>query len=734
MSTAHYAVNGETAVITLDNPPVNGLGHALRSGIVAGLERALGDPKVKAVIITGSGKAFSGGADIKEFNTPAMSAEPNLHSVIRAIEAADKPVIAAINGTVMGGGLELALGCHFRVAQAGVQVALPEVKLGLLPGAGGTQRLPRLIGLEHALNMIVSGAAIPSDMFKGSPLFDDFTSDKVLDAALAFAKKVVAEKRPLKLVRDLKVRHANPEGFFLVAKNTITGMAGPFPAPLKCFEAVKASITSRSFDEGLARERELFGELLMTPESRALRHAFFGERAAGKIPDVDDKTPTRAIKKAAVIGAGTMGGGIAMNFANAGIPVTVLEMKQEALDKGLGIIRKNYENSLKKGKLTQDKLDQRMGLIKGTLKYEDLKDADIVIEAVFEDMNVKKTVFETLDKVMKKGAILASNTSTLDLDAIAAFTKRPQDVIGTHFFSPANVMRLLEVVRGKKTSKDVLATTMQLGKTIKKFPVVSGVCDGFIGNRMIHQYGRESQALMMEGASPQQVDKAIEKFGFAMGPFRMGDLAGLDVGWYIRKRHYAEHPDLPRAVVADKVCELGRYGQKTGKGWYSYKPGDRTAYPDPEVEKIIEEARKAAGIAPRKIPDAEIVERLVFALVNEGARILEEGIALRASDVDMVYLNGYGFPIHRGGPMCYADGVGLFSVEAAMRRFARNPHTDQKFWQPAALIRSLAASGGSFASLDAQGPLAATKLAKPKVAKPAKPAKSKSKSKSKAAA
>jgi 3-hydroxyacyl-CoA dehydrogenase len=718
MSTAHYAVSGETAVITLDNPPVNGLGHALRAGIVAGLERALADPKVQAVVITGSGKAFSGGADIKEFNTPAMSAEPNLHSVIKAIEASDKPVIAAINGTAMGGGLELALGCHFRVAQAGVQVALPEVKLGLLPGAGGTQRLPRLIGLEHALNMIVSGAAVPSDLFKGSPLFDEFVAADALNGALAFASRVVGERRPLKLVRDLKVRHANAEGFFLVAKNTVTGIAGPFPAPLKCLEAVKASVTSKSFDEGLARERELFGELLMTPESRALRHAFFGERAAGKIPDVPEGTPTRPIRQAAVIGAGTMGGGIAMNFVNAGIPVTILEMKQEALDKGLGTIRKNYEGSLRKGKLTQAQLDQRLALIKPTLRYEDLKDADIVIEAVFEDMGVKQQVFETLDKIMKKGAILASNTSTLDLDKIAAFTKRPQDVIGTHFFSPANVMRLLEVVRGRKTAKDVLATVMQLGKTIRKFAVVSGVCDGFIGNRMIHQYGRESQALMMEGAAPQQVDKAIEKFGFAMGPFRMGDLAGLDVGWYIRKRHYAEHPGTPRAVVADRICELGRYGQKTGKGWYSYKPGDRTAYPDPEVEKIINDARSAAGITPRKVGDAEIVERLVFALVNEGARILEEGIALRASDVDMVYLNGYGFPLHRGGPMCYADAVGLFSVEAAMRRFAKNPFTDQQFWQPAALIRTLAASGGSFASLDAQGPLAATKLAKPAKSKP----------------
>jgi 3-hydroxyacyl-CoA dehydrogenase len=728
MSTAHYAVNGAAAVITLDNPPVNGLGHALRLGIVEGLERALADPKVRAIVITGSGKSFSGGADIKEFNTPAMSAEPNLHSVIRAIEAADKPVIAAINGTAMGGGLELALGCHFRVAQAGVQVALPEVKLGLLPGAGGTQRLPRLIGLEHALNMIVSGAAVPSDLFKGSPLFDDFVATDALKGTLAFAERVVGERRPLKLVRDLKVRHPNPEGFFLVAKNTVLGIAGPFPAPLKCLEAVKASVTARTFDEGLARERELFGELLMTPESRALRHAFFGERAAGKIPDVPEGTPTRPIAKAAVIGAGTMGGGIAMNFLNAGIPVTILEMKQEALDKGLGVIRKNYENTVKKGKLKPEQMEQRLKLLTPTLRYEDVADADIVIEAVFEDLQVKQQVFEALDRVMKKGAILASNTSTLDLDRIAAFTRRAADVIGLHFFSPANVMRLLEVVRGRKTGKDVLATCMQLAKTIRKFPVVSGVCDGFIGNRMIHQYGRESQALMMEGASPQQVDKAVEKFGFAMGPFRMGDLAGLDVGWYIRKRHYAEHPELPRAVVADRICELGRYGQKTGKGWYAYKPGDRTAYPDPEVEKIIDEARKAAGIAPRKVGDAEIVERLVFALVNEGARILEEGIALRASDVDMVYLNGYGFPLHRGGPMCYADSVGLFSVEAAMRRFAKNPHTDQKFWQPAALVRALAAQGGSFASLDAQGPLAATKLAKP-----AKPAKKTAKSKKLAA-
>jgi 3-hydroxyacyl-CoA dehydrogenase len=699
MGPAQYSVNGAVAVIAMDNPPVNGLGHELRSGIVAGLDQAAADPKVKAVVLIGTPRAFSGGADIREFNTPKMTAEPNLHNVIRTIEAMAKPVVAAISGNCMGGGLELALGCHFRVGSPGAQIALPEVKLGLLPGAGGTQRLPRLIGLEHALNMIVSGAAVPSEMFKGTPLFDEFVTGDLLEGARAFAERVVAERRPLKLVRDLKVRHANLEGYLHFARTGVAAMAGPFPAPGKCIEAVKASATME-FDAGLARERELFSELIMTPESRALRHAFFGERAAGKLPDVPEDTPARPIQSAAVVGAGTMGGGIAMNFLNAGIPVTILEMKQEALDKGLATIRKNYEGTVRKGKLKPEKMEERMKLLKPTLKYEDLAGADIVIEAVFEDMAVKKAVFEKLDQVMKKGAILATNTSTLDVDRIAAFTRRPQDVVGTHFFSPANVMRLLEVVRGKKTGKDVMATALALAKAIRKVAVVSGVCDGFIGNRMIHQYGRESQALVMEGALPQQVDKAMEKWGMAMGPFRMGDLAGLDVGWYIRKRHYAEHPDLPRAVVADAVCELGRFGQKTGKGWYAYKPGDRTAYPDPEVEKIIADARQAAGITPRKVGDAEIVERLVFALVNEGARILEEGIALRASDIDMVYLNGYGFPLHRGGPMLYADTVGLYHVVRRCEQFARNPLTDGKFWKPAKLLARLAADGSSFQAHD----------------------------------
>jgi 3-hydroxyacyl-CoA dehydrogenase len=704
MSVTDYKVQGSVAVISMNNPPVNGLGLDLRSGIVAGIDQAAADAKVKAIVLIGTEKSFSGGADIREFNTPKMLAEPSLHSVIKAIEGSPKPVIAAISGNCLGGGLELALGCHFRVGAPGAQIGLPEVKIGLLPGAGGTQRLPRVLGFETALNMIVSGTPVPSDMLKATPLFDDFAASAadLPKAAVAFAEKVVAEKRPLKLVRELKVKHPNLEGYVQFVKNSVASQAGPFPAPLKCIEAVKASATL-DFESGLARERELFSELINTTEGKALRHAFFGERAASKLPDVPEDTPTRSIKKAAVIGAGTMGGGIAMNFLNAGIPVTILEMKQEALDKGLATIRKNYENTVKKGKLKQDKMDQRLALLTPTLKYEDVGDADIVIEAVFEDMSVKQQVFEKLDQVMKQGAILATNTSTLDVDRIAAFTQRPSDVIGTHFFSPANVMRLLEIVRGKKTGKDVLATTMALAKTIKKVAVVAGVCDGFIGNRMIHQYGRESLVLMMEGASPQQVDKAIEKWGLAMGPFRMNDLAGLDVGWYIRKRHYAEHPELPRAVVADRICELGRYGQKTGKGWYLYKPGDRTAYPDPEVDKIIEDARKAANITPRKISDEEIVERLVFALVNEGARILEEGIALRASDIDMVYLNGYGFPLHRGGPMFHADQVGLYHVVRRCEQFAQNPLTDRAFWQPAKLLAQLAAEGQSFAAFDAAG-------------------------------
>ncbi|MDQ6880795.1 MAG: 3-hydroxyacyl-CoA dehydrogenase NAD-binding domain-containing protein [Pseudomonadota bacterium] len=697
--TADYKVHGDVAVISMNNPPVNGLGHATRVGLADGLARAAADPSVKAIVIAGAGKAFSGGADIKEFGSPKALAEPNLLSVILAVENSPKPVVAALHSVAMGGGLELALGCHYRIAAPGTSVALPEVKLGLIPGAGGTQRLPRVLGVETALNMILSGDPVKSELLAqlpGQKLFDKMASsaESLAGEALAYARSV-ADARPLPLVRNMPCKHPLGDAYFQFARNMVKGMAKNFPAPVKCVDAVEAA-TKKKFDEGMVLEREIFTALMSTPESRAMRHIFIAERAASKIPDVPDGTPKREIKSVAVIGAGTMGGGIAMNFLNAGIPVKMLEMKQEALDRGLATIRKNYESQVKRGKLKQDKYDQRMGLLSTTLEYGDLKSADLVIEAVFEEMGVKQKVFEKLDEVMKPGAILASNTSTLDVNKIASFTKRPQDVVGLHFFSPANVMKLLEVVRGDKTAKDVLATVMAMGKQIKKTSVVSGVCDGFIGNRMIEQYSRQAGFLLDEGALPQQVDKAIEKFGFAMGPFRMGDLAGNDIGWAIRKRRAQERPNMLYSRTADKLCELGRFGQKTGAGWYDYQAGKRDAIPSQLVNKMIEDHRKELGITPRKIPDDEIVQRLVYALVNEGARILDDGIASKAGDIDMVYLTGYGFPIHRGGPMMYADQVGLFNVVQAMKRFQQNPRDDAKFWEPAPLLAKLAAEGQSF--------------------------------------
>ncbi|MGZ5267649.1 MAG: 3-hydroxyacyl-CoA dehydrogenase NAD-binding domain-containing protein, partial [Caldimonas sp.] len=606
--SANYETRGDVAVITLDNPPVNGLGYETRVGIAEGLDRALADPAVKAIVVTGAGKAFSGGADIREFGSPKATGEPNLLSLIAAFEASTKPIVAAMHSVAMGGGLELALGCHWRVAAPGTQVALPEVKIGLIPGAGGTQRLPRVLGVETALNMIVSGEPVKSELLAKQPgqkLFDKIVEGDVVAAAVAFAREK-ADVRPLPLVRDLKVAYPNADAYFQFARNTVGAMSRNFPAPLKCIDAVAAS-TKMKFDDGMRVEREIFMALMVTPESKALRHVFMAERAASKIADVPADTPLREIRKVAIIGAGTMGGGIAMNFLNAGTPVVMLEMKQEALDKGTGIMRKNYEAQVKKGKLKQDKLDERMALLSTTLKYDDLKDADLVIEAVFEDMGVKEQVFKTLDEVMKPGAILASNTSTLNVDKIASFTKRPQDVIGMHFFSPANVMKLLEVVRGAKTAKDVLATVMALGKKIRKTCVVSGVTDGFIGNRMIEQYSRQAGFLLEEGATPEQVDKAMEKFGMAMGPFRMGDLAGNDVGWYIRKRRYVEKPEIRYSKTADLLCELGRFGQKTGAGWYDYLPGKRDAIPSKVVTDMLEKHRADLGIMPRKIPDDEIV-------------------------------------------------------------------------------------------------------------------------------
>ena len=697
--TTLYEVHGSVAVITLNNPPVNGLGHATRLGITDGLQKANADSTVKSIVITGGGSAFSGGADIKEFGSPKASAEPNLHSVILAVESSAKPVVAAIHSVCMGGGLELALGCHYRIAAPGCSVALPEVKLGLIPGAGGTQRLPRALGVEVALNMIVKGDPVKSEILAqipGQKLFDKLakSAESLAEEALSFAQ-AIADTRPMPLIRQLACKHANGDAYFQFARNMVKGMSKNFPAPAKCVDAVEAA-TKLKFDDGMIFERDIFVALMLSPEGKALRHIFIAERAASKIPDVPADTPKRDIQSIAVIGAGTMGGGIAMNFLNAGIAVKMLEMKQEALDRGLATIRKNYESQVKKGKLKQSVYEERMAMLTTTLSYDDLKDADMVIEAVFEEMGVKEKVFTELDRVMKPGAILASNTSTLDMNQIAAFTKRPQDVIGTHFFSPANIMKLLEVVRGEKTGKDVLATVMALGKKIKKTSVVSGVCDGFIGNRMIEQYGRQGGFLLDEGCTPAQVDKAIEKFGFAMGPFRMGDLAGNDIGFAIRKRRYLEKPDMKYSKTADLLCEKGRFGQKTGAGWYDYIAGKRDAVPNQEVVQMIETHRASLGITARKISDEEIVQRLVYALVNEAAHILEEGIASKASDIDMVYLMGYGFPIYRGGPMNYADQVGLFNVVQAMNRFAKNPLDDAKFWQPAPLLARLAAEGKTF--------------------------------------
>jgi len=698
MNNTHYEVKGDIALIRLDNPPVNGLSHALRSGIIADLKRAEADAAVTAIILIGSDKAFSGGADIREFGTPAVMAEPTLHTVINMVETSTKPVIAAIGGTCMGGGLELSLGCHFRVAIGGAQIALPEVKLGLLPGAGGTQRLPRLIGVEPALNMIVSGEVVPSDLLRYTPLFDEFIAGDLLEGALAFARKVVAEKHPLKRVRDMKATHPKPDAFFMFIRNSVGAMSKNYPAPLKCVDAVEGALT-KSFDDGLKAESKLFLDLYTGDESRALTHLFLSERKASKVEGVADGVKARNIASVGVIGAGTMGAGIAINFLLAKIPVVILESKQEALDRGVKHINDFFEGRVKKGKMKADKAQELAALLKPTLSYDDFTQVDMVIEAVFEEMGVKKTVFETLDRVCKPGAILASNTSTLDLNKIAEFTKRPQDVVGAHFFSPANVMKLLEVIRGAKTADDVLVTIMQVAKRIKKTAVISGVCDGFIGNRMIARYVTEATYMLEEGASVQQIDGALEKFGMAMGPFRMGDLAGNDIGWAIRKRMRAEHPNAtwPTALlIADQLCEQGRFGQKTGSGWYLYQKGRRDALADPAVDALVEAHRKTHGITPRKISSSEIVQRCIFALVNEGARILEEGIAQRASDIDIVYIFGYGFPPYRGGPMLYADGLGLQTVERAMQGFARADKAGQNFWQPAPLLAKLAAAGKTF--------------------------------------
>ncbi len=691
-----YSVRDGIAVIAMNNPPVNGLGSVLRPGIVDGMKKAEADPAVKALVIIGSAKAFSGGADIREFNTPKSSMSPTLPEINDTQDNFKKPMVAAIGGFALGGGLELALGCHYRVAAPKTLLGLPEVKLGILPGSGGTQRLPRVVGATEAVKMMTTGNPVPAEKGLQVGLVDEVVQGDLLEGAIAFAKKLVAEGKGPRRIRDLTVKvDGDPKAFFEAARAEVGKASRGYPAPLEIVACVEAAV-NLPFDEGRKEERRRFAGLVEGSESKAMRHMFFAERQTSKIPDVPEDTPTRKIEKAAVIGAGTMGGGITMSLVNVGIPVTIIEMKQEALDRGIATIKKNYASTVSKGRLKQEDMDKRMALITPALSIEAGKDADIVIEAVFERMDVKQEIFRKLDAVMKPGAILASNTSTLDVDAIAAVTKRPQDVIGTHFFSPANVMRLLEVVRGKATGKDVLATTMALGKKIKKVPVVSGVCDGFIGNRMIEKYGQQSLFLLDEGCSPQQVDAAVQKWGMAMGPLTMGDMAGLDIGWEIRKRRYIERPNFLYSKVGDKVAELGRFGQKTGKGWYLYEAGNRKPIPDPLVDTIVADYRKANNIPTRSISDEEIVERLIYSLVNEAAYILEEGIALRASDIDMVYLTGYGFPPYRGGPMFYADTVGLPKVLATIEGFQKGYMGE--VWKPAPLLVKLANEGGRFNS------------------------------------
>ncbi len=677
---------GRVAVLTVNNPPVNALSHGVRLGLRDGMKQAIADGAADAVVIACAGRTFIAGADITEFGKPPK--EPGLHEVLNLIESSPKPVVAAIHGTAFGGGLEVTLACHYRVAVKTARLGLPEVKLGLLPGAGGTQRLPRVVGVEKALSMIVSGDPIGAEEGLKVGLVDHLVEGDLTAGAVAFAERVVAERRPLRKIRDvddkISAARGKPEIFADFRKSVARQTRG-FRAPEACIRAVEAAV-NLPFDQGMARERELFTELVSSPESRAQRYFFFAEREAAKIPDIPAATPTRAIKKAAVIGAGTMGGGIAMNFANAGIPVTVVELAKDALDRGLGVVRKNYDNTAARGRITPADVDKRMGLITGSTNFQDIADADIVIEAVFEEMPIKKEVFAKLDGIAKADAVLASNTSTLDVDEIASATKRPASVVGMHFFSPANVMRLLEVVRGAKSAKDVVATAMAVGRQIGKVSVCVGVCDGFVGNRMLHQRGREADKLILEGALPHQVDKVLYDFGFPMGPFAMGDLAGLDVGWRIRKGKGV------KSAVADQLCDMGRFGQKTGAGYYKYD-ANRNATPDPEVEKIILGVSKDMGIQRREIGNDEILARLLYPMVNEGAKILEEGKATRASDIDVIWVYGYGWPIYRGGPMHWADSIGLKVIRDQMLEWQRQ-HGD--IWRPAPLLAKLADEGKTF--------------------------------------
>src|SRR5690625_333460 len=693
--TTHYSVDRDVAVIQLDNPPVNGLGLATRESLVANLHRGLDDPQVSAIVITGGGGVFCAGADITEFGTDKPWAEPSLLDIDNEFEQATKPVIAAIDGTCLGGGLEISLAMHYRIATGSSKVGLPEVQLGIVPGAGGTQRLPRVIDVKIAAEMISSGAPRTAGelaAIEGQRLFDRVVDGDVVEEAKAFAREV-ANVRPMPRVRDLPAMAASTTDFSAL-RQRLEARGRGVVAPLRGLDLVETA-TKTDFDEGIDAERRTFEELVNSEQSQALRHVFFAERTARNVPDIPNDIELRTVESVAVVGAGTMGTGIAMNFLNAGMPVRILEAKQEALDRGVNTIQKTYQAQADKGRLEAEAVERRMNLLTPTIEYADIADCDLVIEAVFEEMDIKKAVFRQLDEVMKPGAILATNTSTLDVDAIAATTSRPADVLGMHFFSPAHVMPLLEVVRGAQTADDVLATVLKVGQRIRKTTVVAGVCDGFIGNRMLEQYTNAARILVENGATPYEVDSALEDFGMAMGPFRMSDLAGNDITWAIRKRHYAQDPDAPRDEIADQLCEMGRFGQKTGAGWYDYDAGDRRGTPSPVVEELLSSYHQTRGRSSKTFAPEEIVHRLIFALVDEGARILDEGIALRASDIDVVYTAGYGFPRHRGGPMFYADTVGLATVVEELQRFA------PEGWEPAGLLTRLAAEGNTFSDCNA---------------------------------
>jgi 3-hydroxyacyl-CoA dehydrogenase len=687
-----YSNQGNLALITVNNPPVNALSQAVRVGLKDAVMEGCVDRAVAAMVILCEGKTFIAGADVREFNRPPEP--PHLPDLIQAIEDSPKPVIAAIHGTALGGGFEVALGCHFRVAARSAKVGLPEVKLGLIPGAGGTQRLPRLIGVEPALKLITDGNPISAEKAKALGVIDEIIEEDLAAGALAFAQRIVSAQRPLRKASALTARLDSP-GLFEEFERNIARKQRGFIAPGYCAKAVRAAV-ELPFAEGMKRERALFLELRASPQAAAQRHVFFGEREIAKVPGLPEDTPIRNISSVAVVGAGTMGGGIAMCFANAGVPVKLLEAQQDALDRGLAAIQKNYAASVAKASLAQGEMDRRLALITPSLTYDDLGDTDLIIEAVFEDLAVKKAVFEKLDAVAKPGAILATNTSYLDVSAIAQFTSRPQDVVGMHFFSPANVMKLLENVRAEKTAPDVLATVMSVGKRIGKVAVLVGGAEGFVGNRMLAQRTREAYFLLEEGALPQQVDKALYDFGFPMGPFAVGDLAGLDVGWRNRKSRLDKLTPRERACnILDKICEQGRFGQKTGAGFYRYE-GGRAPVPDPEVDNLIVEHSKQVGIERRTISDEEIIERCLYAMINEGAKILQEGVAARPVDIDMVWIHGYGFPVYRGGPMFYADQVGLKAIYDTILKYRDRFGPD--FWTPAPLLAELAESSKGFYS------------------------------------